>query len=202
MMQLNCAGNKLTSLNVSGKTSLKHLICFENQLTSLNIQGCSSMTFLTAGSNKLTSLNAQGCNSLRDVRVMANQFTEAGMSTLINSLPTLSSSSTGQLCVLDYVEHSDDEQNVITTSQIITARNKYWYPKQWTGSQWVDLELPLPGDVSGDGIVNISDVTVLNNAVMNEDFSGITTSNADMNNDGIINITDVTLLISYLMANP
>ncbi len=55
------------------------------------------------------------------------------------------------------------------------------------------------GDVNNDGVVNITDVTVLINAVMSENFSGINQANADMNNDGNINITDVTILISRVM---
>ena len=60
-----------------------------------------------------------------------------------------------------------------------------------------DVELT---DANGDGIINISDVTGMLNAVMSENFDNINSSNADMNNDGIINITDVTLLINHLMS--
>ena len=114
------------------------------------------MTFLSTGGNKLTSLYVQGCSSLNDVRVHGNKFTEAGMTTLINSLPTRTSSSPGQLCVLNYLDY--DEQNVITAAQITAAKNKYWYPKKWSGG-WVDLVLTQAGDVNGDGVFNITDVT-------------------------------------------
>ena len=59
----------------------------------------------------------------------------------------------------------------------------------------------MPGDVNNDGVVNITDVTVLINAVMTESFGSINTANADMNNDGNINITDVTMLINAVMTN-
>ena len=58
----------------------------------------------------------------------------------------------------------------------------------------------MPGDVNNDGVVNITDVTVLINAVMTESFGNINTANADMNGDGTINITDVTMLINTVMA--
>ena len=52
------------------------------------------------------------------------------------------------------------------------------------------------GDVNDDNVVNITDVTMLINAVLNDNYSTINTANADMNGDGIINVTDVTLLIT------
>ena len=55
------------------------------------------------------------------------------------------------------------------------------------------------GDVSGDGVPNITDVTLLINAVLNSDFSNIITANADLNGDGSINITDITLLIAMVL---
>ena len=58
----------------------------------------------------------------------------------------------------------------------------------------------LRGDVNNDGVVNITDVTVLISAVMAENFANINTTNADMNGDSFINITDVTMLINAVMA--
>ena len=52
------------------------------------------------------------------------------------------------------------------------------------------------GDVNTDGVVNITDVTMLINAVLNDNYSTINADKADMNNDGIINVTDVTMLIT------
>ena len=51
------------------------------------------------------------------------------------------------------------------------------------------------GDVNGDGLVNITDVTALITAVLNE----IRVSNGDLNGDGLINITDVTALITIVL---
>ena len=52
------------------------------------------------------------------------------------------------------------------------------------------------GDVSGDGKVNISDVTALINLLLLGDTS---TSAADCNQDSKVNISDVTTLINYLL---
>ena len=62
------------------------------------------------------------------------------------------------------------------------------------------LAVGMLGDVNNDGVVNITDVTVLISAVMSENYSGINADNADMNADGTINITDVTMLINMVMA--
>ena len=54
------------------------------------------------------------------------------------------------------------------------------------------------GDVNHDGVVNITDVTMLINAVVNN--TEICQICADFNEDGVINITDVTMLISYMTS--
>ena len=55
----------------------------------------------------------------------------------------------------------------------------------------------IRGDVNGDGIVNISDVTMLINLLLN---GGELPATADFNEDGTTNISDVTALITYLMG--
>lgn len=59
----------------------------------------------------------------------------------------------------------------------------------------------LLGDVNGDGTVNVTDITDLINAVLNEDYSSIVFANADMDSNGIINVTDVTELINQVLNN-
>lgn len=56
------------------------------------------------------------------------------------------------------------------------------------------------GDVDDNGIVNISDVTVLITHVLSG-TNTINENNADMDGNGIINVTDVTMLISAVMSN-
>ena len=58
----------------------------------------------------------------------------------------------------------------------------------------VDIE---PGDVNGDGMVNITDVTLLINYLLNG-IVRIDLDAADLNGDGQVNITDVTQLINRL----
>ena len=72
----------------------------------------------------------------------------------------------------------------------------------WSNIKYVTLtgegDDLLIGDVNNDGLVNITDVTLLIGYVLNDE-GGIVIENADLNNDGDINITDVTLLISQVL---
>lgn len=61
------------------------------------------------------------------------------------------------------------------------------------------MHIPIPGDVNGDGEVNISDVTSLIHYILNNDEATIILSNADMNGDGFINISDLTTLVSLIL---
>lgn len=56
------------------------------------------------------------------------------------------------------------------------------------------------GDVDGNGLVNVTDATVLINALLNENFSGINEANADVDGNGALNVTDATLLIGFLLT--
>ena len=57
----------------------------------------------------------------------------------------------------------------------------------------------VPGDVNGDGVVNISDVTVLIDYLLNDPAAVIVEEASDLNGDGEINISDVTILIDNLL---
>ena len=57
----------------------------------------------------------------------------------------------------------------------------------------------LSGDVNGDQIVDIDDVTALISYVLNGDSSSINMEAADCYPDGRIDIDDVTALISYVL---
>ena len=58
-----------------------------------------------------------------------------------------------------------------------------------------------PGDVDGNGEVNVTDVTLLISAVMTDDYSSINALAADFNGDGEINIGDVTSMINFIAFN-
>ena len=117
------------------------------------------------------------------------------MTNLVNSLPTRTASDPGNFNVLN----NTNENNVITAEQLAIARGKYWNPKKWNGSDWVDLTVSTRGDVNGDGSVDISDATTLINYLLYGDSTGVDLAAANVNNDTGIDISDATTLINYLL---
>lgn len=57
LVDLNCANNALTSLNVSGLSHLVSLDCRNNQLTSLTLNGCVELMTIYASQNQFTSMD-------------------------------------------------------------------------------------------------------------------------------------------------
>ena len=149
---LRCNDNQLNSLDVSGCTALTTLFCFNNQLTSLDVSACTALTELWCYSNQLTSLNISGCTALTELCCYDNQLTSldvskntaltrlycyqnrikgAAMDALVASLPTVSNYTMR-------VVYYENEQNVMTTTQVAVAKAKGWEPMEYDGQYWVD----------------------------------------------------------------
>ena len=99
LASLDCSGNRLTSLDVSGLTSLTYLNCVANQLASLDVSGLTALTNLDCSSNQLTSLDVSGCTALTDLSCHGNQLASLDVSGL-TALTALSCSD-NQLTGLD-----------------------------------------------------------------------------------------------------
>ena len=56
LKELYCAGNQLTSLNLSKNTGLEMVVCSDNQLTSLDVSNNKSLSYLNCANNRLESL--------------------------------------------------------------------------------------------------------------------------------------------------
>ena len=149
---LSCGGNQLTSLDFSKNTALTRLLCYSNQLTSLDVSGCTALTELWCYSNQLTSLDISGCTALTELRCYDNQLTSldvskntvltrlycyqnrikgAAMDALVASLPTVSNYTMR-------VVYYENEQNVMTTTQVTAAKAKGWIPLYYDGNTWVE----------------------------------------------------------------
>ena len=155
------------------------------------------MTLMSCYGNQLSELSVEGCNALNALYCYQNKISGTDMTTLVNSLPTRSSSNKGELRAI----FNDGENNTMTAAQITTARDKYWLPQKYNGSAWVELTASTRGDVNGDGNVNISDVTALINYLLSHNATGINLDAANCNQDSTINISDVTALINYLLSH-
>lgn len=193
---LNCYNNpNLYNIsNLSSCTNLTSLDCHSCNLSSLAVSNLNKLTALACNNNKLTSLNVQGCTALKSLWCYQNQITGSGMTTLVNSLPTRSSSSRGSL----YAVYNTNEGNSMTTAQITTAKNKYWTPLKFNGNNWLEMSATVAGDVNGDGQVTIADVTALIDLLL---VGSTPPAEADINGDGQATIADVTALIDQLLCS-
>ena len=205
---LDCSNNKLTTLQIVGKsnltlldcsnnTSLTRLECRQNALYDLNVSGCTALTELYCNINQLPQLSLSGLNALSLVQINGNQIKTSAMELLINSLRTIPAGSTGKIYVL--VRNNPDEGNEITTKQVAKARNKRWIPYHLNNNNWEEIQGYIPGDVNGDGLVSSVDVTALYNYLLNGDSSDIV--NGDQDGDGIITSVDITIVYNILLGN-
>ncbi len=184
---LNVRGNLFTTLGIWGRTKLKYLDC----------SSCSKLTTLDCANNALTSLNIANCPALSLLQINNNQLKGEAMGNIISSLPTRSSSNPGTFRVL--TANYDGEGNVITTSQVEQARNKYWYPLQWKDGAWSNIPVAVPGDVNGDGYVSSADITTLYDYLLTNESSNLV--NGDVDGDGNITSGDITAVYTILLGN-
>ena len=184
---LNVHGNLFTTLGIWGRTKLKYLDC----------SSCSKLTTLDCANNALTSLNIANCPALSLLQINNNQLKGEAMGNIISSLPTRSSSNPGTFRVL--TANYDGEGNVITTSQVELARNKYWYPLQWKDGAWSNIPVAVPGDVNGDGYVSSADITTLYDYLLTNESSNLV--NGDVDGDGNITSGDITAVYTILLGN-
>ena len=117
----------MNSLKIRDLTGIKYFTaatlikCNDNLLSSIDVSGLKSLVQLQCSGNQLTSLNVSGTTSLESIYCHKNQLGSAAMAALVNGLPNYSTP-TGQL----YVAMDDNDQNIITTTQVERARAKGW----------------------------------------------------------------------------
>jgi hypothetical protein len=58
----------------------------------------------------------------------------------------------------------------------------------------------MPGDVNGDGVLSIQDLTMLIDALLGSVPSGYDPVAADVDCDGHVTVNDVTALIDHLIS--
>ena len=214
---LRCTSNKITALNVSDLTSLAYLYCGDNQLstldltkcknlitletsenvlTSIYVTNCSALRTFQCYNNKLSALSVQGCNALHILNIGKNQIKGSSMTSLVNSLRTIpSSESVGEFYVY-CTGAGSQEGNEITNGQLATARTKRWSPRRLINGTWVDIP-DLRGDLNGDGIVDVTDVSIAIDMVLGKATLDLV---ADLDGNGEVDVTDVSLLIDIVLG--
>ncbi len=118
---LSCYDNQLTSLDVSKNTALEYLFCYWNQLTSLDVSKNTALEYLYCSDNLLTSLDVSN-TALTNLYCYSNKIQGAAMDAFVESLPTVVSGDGMQ------VVYYENEQNLMTTTQVAAAKAKGWIP--------------------------------------------------------------------------
>ena len=144
LIDLRCGGNQLTTLDVSNNSALEVLFCNENQLTELDLSMNSAIKRVWCSDNELTKLEVHNlknleslkciqnrlekiivsdCPKLWEIDCFNNQIKGEAIDELITGLSVIPEG-WGHLCIVS----TEDEQNVMTKSQVAAARAKGWRP--------------------------------------------------------------------------
>ena len=57
----------------------------------------------------------------------------------------------------------------------------------------------IPGDVNGDGLVNVTDIVATVNFIMEKPSDNFNKDAADLNDDGVVNVTDIVMMVKIIM---
>jgi len=80
LTELDCSGNALTSLNLTGCSKLTDLYCYCNKLTNLSLSSCSELVYVDCSNNMLTSLDIGACSNLEELDCSDNKLKKLGLS--------------------------------------------------------------------------------------------------------------------------
>ena len=130
---LDCGGNNLTELDLSGNSALTCLDCDGNSITSLNVSGCTELDTIFCGNNQLTALDVSNNNRLENLHFNNNHgITSVDLSNK-TALKQISAYATG-LTSLD----------VSACSRVIQALENATPSVAWDGH--LDYELQVNDD--------------------------------------------------------
>lgn len=138
---LCCSNNQLTALDVCQNTALETLDCSNIQLTELDVSQNTALEVLYCSNNQLSQLDVTQNTALGALDCSGNQINGGNMEALVASLPTVDVDYWGEngwFIVIDL--DSETEQNVITTTQVGTARGKNWTVYGLTGDDWQEYD--------------------------------------------------------------
>ena len=69
-----------------------------------------------------------------------------------------------------------------------------------SGKLTIEKPAFIPGDVNGDGLVNVTDIVATVNYIMEKPSDGFNKEAADLSGDGDINVTDIVKMVSIIMS--
>ena len=93
----------------------------------------------------------------------------------------------------------NDEAYEGTTVRIDSISLSNTKGEQKSSIQDLTMKIVKMGDVNNDGVIDVTDVTMLINRVLGTKSTNFHESVADMNGDTVLDVTDVTLLINKVL---
>jgi len=104
-------------------------------------------------------------------------------------------SGSGSLAVLHFhVIGSTGESSAIDLSNGMLSGLEGEIPSIWVGGS---VEVGLPGDANGDGVINVLDITKVVRIILGLDAE---TAGADANGDGQVNVLDITKIVRIILG--
>ena len=146
-------------------TSLKTLKCQDNQLQTLDVSKNKALVYLACQNNQLQTLDLHTNTSINTIYCYNNPMTPDGIDNMILNLPY-----EGILGIMYrlFVYDPDGVGVNLTKFHVGLAKQKTWNVYEKDGGSWKGLE-NLRGDMNGDGVLDVADVTVLVNKVLHNE---------------------------------
>ena len=149
LKRLECEYNRLKSLDVSGCKALETIDCSRNKFTSLTLTGCPKLSSLTCYVNELEFLDVSDCSKIKYIYCCFNQLSGENMDEFIRSLPNWKDiGETGNLYIYSpdlgwvYSGQTEPDHNICTKKQVKDAKAKGWnvYKRIRSGNTIKDVE--------------------------------------------------------------
>lgn len=155
----------------------------------------------------ITLNNAELSNVRTSYAYNLSQKTQADGSIRLLVMPKASDKAvfdgdTGEVMNLTLVVADDarGKANIVLKNQILTVVNVDSFEDYTVGVTTTEVSIApayIVGDVNGDGVVNVSDVTTLISFILGETEN--VRGKADVNGDDSVNLSDVDALVSIIL---
>ena len=198
-----CSG--LTSVTIPNSVSKIYREAFRNCDGLTNIIIPNSVTYIG-------NVAFDGCSNLKNLTIPNSviqidwiAFTDCnGLTDVYSYITNPSKVARGENLFCVWLQDGDFDYSGRTLHVPVGTAEAYqanlnWYP--FFGQIVEDLTPDyLPGDVNGDGEVNIADINALMDIILGGDADDVTLIRADVNSDGEIGIADFNALIDIILG--
>ncbi len=138
LTELDCTSNHISELDVSSLANLTHLKCYYNNMSKLNISGLEKLTYLDCSMNSLEELDVSNFTDLTFLDCSSNSISELDLSGLIK-LATLncagnelSKLDVSTLTLLESLTCSENNLTELDVSALGELTELYCYENQMT----------------------------------------------------------------------